>query len=306
MKHKLRPLLMILLAASALLACAGAAETYTCGDFRYTLADDGSAVIAKYTGKDVKVRIPAELDGHSVEGIGRRAFYGCESFHSVVFPKGLTFIGDQAFAGCMTLTNLDVPAGVTVIGEEAFRDCRRLSDVTFREGLEEIGSHAFAGCNSLGIAELPDSVVRVGINPWADCRQIRWIYVSPHNPALAAIDGVLYAKADKRLICYPRARRGEVFEIPRGVRIIGDEAFISAGLLTAAVIPDTVERIGEKAFHGCGELISVTVPDSVTAIGDSAFLECPLLTVGAGRGSAAERHCAEVGIPYVYPDPNEK
>lgn len=304
MKPKPYPLIPILLFMTALFACAAASGTFTCSDYRYTLAGDGSASIEKYTGNDVKVRIPADLDGHPVSGIGSSAFYGCDSFHSVVFPgtADFTFIGDRAFAGCKSLTSLDIPANVTVIGREAFRDCRMLSDVTLREGLEEIGDRAFAGCVSLGAAMLPDSVVRVGVNPWTGCLHITWAYVSPRNPSLASVDGVLYSKADKRLICYPSAHRGASFDIPRGVRIIGDEAFIYASFPTEVTIPDSVTQIGNRAFCGCSRLVSVIIPGSVADIGNDAFADCPVLTLTVSKESAAEAYCAAGDIPYVYLD----
>ncbi|MBR6706601.1 MAG: leucine-rich repeat domain-containing protein [Clostridia bacterium] len=302
MKPKPFPLIPILLFMAALFACAAASSAFTCGDYRYTLAGDGSAVIEKYTGKDVMVRIPAEIDGHPVSGIGSRAFYGCDSFHSVIFPStaDFTFIGDLAFARCKSLTSLDIPANVTVIGREAFRDCRMLSDVTLREGLEEIGDRTFSGCVNLCGAKLPDSVVRVGVNPWTGCLRITWAYVSPRNPALASVDGVLYSKADKRLICYPSAHRGASFSIPRGVRIIGDEAFIFASFPTEVTVPDTVTQIGNRAFCGCGCLVSAVLPGSVAAIGDDAFADCPVLMLTVSKDSAAEKYCAAGGIPFVY------
>ncbi len=295
----MKRLFFLLLIAAALFACAEAEDIFICGDYHYTLTTDGSAVIAKYTGNEQKVRIPAELDGHAIVGIGDRAFFGCGSFHSVVFTDTVSFIGDSAFAECGALSSLDIPGAVSVIGSDAFRDCRRLSSVKFREGLTEIGDHAFAGCNSLSRAELPDSLVRVGVNPWADCFSISWIYVSPYSPGLAAIDGVLYSKADKRLICCPRCWRGDTFDIPQGVRSIGDEAFLSAAFITSVTIPDSVTEIGERAFFGCGKLVSVTVPDSATAIGASAFPDCPELILTVGKGSAAEAYCADGGIPYI-------
>ena len=74
---KMLTLLIALLMASVMLTCAVAEDkptVYTCGDFKYTLQEDGTAEITAYTGKAAELTIPATLDGHSVTSIGDRAF----------------------------------------------------------------------------------------------------------------------------------------------------------------------------------------------------------------------------------------
>ena len=63
-------------------------------------------------------------------------------------------------------------------------------------------------------------------------------------------------------------------EIPKGVTVIGDDAFRDCSDLQSVTIPDSVTKINGCAFYGCSGLQSVTIPDSVTEIGDSAFENC--------------------------------
>ena len=86
--------------------------------------EDG--VLTKYKGSGGDVTVP---DG--VTGIGRSAFYACESLTSLTIPAGVTSIGDWAFWNCRGLTSLTIPEGVTVIGDWAFCNCCSLPQRVF-------------------------------------------------------------------------------------------------------------------------------------------------------------------------------
>lgn len=65
--------------------------------------------------------------------------------------------------------------------------------------------------------------------------------------------------------------------IPRGVAVIGEDAFMDCLTLVSVTIPDTVSKIEEYAFSGCESLTSVTIGKSVTVIGENAFEDCTSL-----------------------------
>jgi len=66
--------------------------------------------------------------------------------------------------------------------------------------------------------------------------------------------------------------------IPRGVQVIGLDAFSWCTNLKSVTIPDSVTSIGDYAFFGCTNLTNITLPNSVTRIGFGAFNECRGLT----------------------------
>ena len=66
MKRAIWAVLFLLVVVMMAFACAENAETFTIGDYTYTLNEDGSAVISKYSGWDKELTIPSELDGHPV------------------------------------------------------------------------------------------------------------------------------------------------------------------------------------------------------------------------------------------------
>lgn len=92
--------------------------------FHYEIRD-GSAVILSYLGSEIRVTIPAAIEGYPV-----------------------TAIEDDAFRQT-SVTEVTVPYSVTEIGWFAFADCTSLASVTLPASLESIGYGAFDGCPHL-------------------------------------------------------------------------------------------------------------------------------------------------------------
>ena len=193
-------------------------------------------------------------------------------------PQGIQQIKSGAFAGCRFLTIIELPDSVTSIGDGAFAECSFLTIIELPDGLTSIGEYAFLGCSALTSIELPDSVTSMGVNTFAACGSLKNIRVSPEQPVFAVIDGVLFNKAEKSLICYPAGKQEEAYEVPQGIQQIKSGAFFCCSSLTSIELPDSVTSIGEYAFSMCSFLTSIELPDSVTSIGDEAFSWCSALT----------------------------
>ena len=134
------------------------------------------------------------------------------------------------------------------------------------------------------------------------CDNLREIYISPDSEYLAVIDGILYNKQDKGLVCYPCAKQDLSFVIPSGIEVIGDYAFFVCSSLTSIEIPDTVTSIGDWAFSWCESLTSIEIPDTVTSIGEGVFSGCDNLTLTVPRDSYVKQYCIDNGLKYTYAD----
>ena len=132
---------------------------------------------------------------------------------------------------------------------------------------------AFAECSSLTSIELPDSVTSMGLNLFADCWRLKNIQVSPEQPVFAVIDGVLFNKAEKSLICYPAGKQEEAYEVPQGIQQIKSYAFYDCSALTSIKLPDSVTSIGVNLFAGCESLknIQVSPEQPVFAVSDGVL-----------------------------------
>ena len=94
------------------------------GDWKYFVSDDGSAVIAGYTGKETDITIPAKFGEYPVSSIADSAFYNHTNLKSVTIPESVRSIGSSAFSWCTSLEDVTIPEGVVTIGNAAFPGAR--------------------------------------------------------------------------------------------------------------------------------------------------------------------------------------
>ena len=216
-------------------------------DFEYNYdAVLGGVVITKYNGEAEAIRIPAEIDGEPVKGVGCK---DNSSITHIELPDGITSIGEQAFAYCSYLTEITIPDSVTSIGDGAFFRCSRLTEITIPDNVTSIGAAAFAECRSLTEITIPDSVTSIGKRAFAECSSLMEI------------------------------------TIPDNVTSFGGAVFAGCSSLTEITIPDSVTSLESimitgivtGAFQGCSSLTEITIPDSVTSIGGNAFKDCSSL-----------------------------
>ena len=161
---------------------------YTSGDYKYTLNEDGTATITKYTGTESNITIPKQLENHEVTMIGSQsfkdnkslqkieistnistidwmAFAGCTNLGEVDFaePSKIEVLPFELFVNCSNLTTINIPSSVKEIKLQCFTNCTALTHVVIPEGVELIGRQAFSGCTNLQSIVIPSSSVESGI-----------------------------------------------------------------------------------------------------------------------------------------------
>ena len=141
-----------------------------------------------------------------------------------------------------------------------------------------IADNAFLECSNLTSITIPSSVTSIGSSPFKRCNKLTEINVSEKNANFESDNGVLIDVNNKKLICYPAAKSGDIYTVPNTVTTIVDNAFYKCTHLTSIIIPDSVTSIGQYAFYYFSNLTSITIPNSVTSIGQYAFYNCTGLT----------------------------
>ena len=140
-----------------------------------------------------------------------------------------------------------------------------------------IDTEAFDGCTSLKTVSIPMTVKNIYEPPFPNCTNLTAINVNASNTAYKSVDGVLYTKDGKTLICCPLAKSGSV-TIPSGTTTIKANAFDGCSKVTSISIPVSVTAIGSGAFQYCSSLTSISIPAGVTSIGYWVFDFCSNLS----------------------------
>lgn len=244
--------------------------------------EGGGAVITGYNGDRSDISVPARIDGHTIEVIGRLAKPHDRNtrIRRVTLPDTVVEIAESAFEGLDVLERVNLSWSLRYIGNSAFRECSRLKSVDFPDTLEVIEDAAFLDCTSLKSAFLPDSLRILGDDAFSRCTNLEEVRI-PDNleymgrafcdckgledeDGFVAVGGVLYN--------YYGYSPDVV--IPEGVMAIDNFVFSGNKRLINVVLPDTLLHIGSHAFDGAANLHTAALPDGLQKIDNDAFRNC--------------------------------
>ena len=178
-------------------------------------------------------------------------------------------IADGAFRVCKKLKSITLPIGLLKIGNNAFTDCCSLQSIVIPHGVKYIGINAFAACHSLEKTNVPASVIKIEHGAFNACWSLENINIEGSlfteiNKMLISSEGVLISSWTNQLD----------ITIPKGVKKIGDYAFMNCQNLYYVCISEGVKRIGDLAFHLCQSIHTIVLPNTLESIGNHAFSDC--------------------------------
>lgn len=174
---------------------------------------------------------------NSVTNIGARAFYRCQSLHTINLSKQLQILPPDVFGECYSLQSISLPDSIETIQSLAFGYCKTLFSVKLPRFLKRLDDNVFAGCENLSNIELPCGLYHIG-------------------------EG-----------CFERSSLKSI-ELPDSVNYLGDSAFRDCKLLEHVVLSDSLTDINKYLFYQCINLKSVNIPYRVERICDEAFSGC--------------------------------
>ena len=258
----------------------------------------GEYYLMGYTGTDIDLTAPYDINGHSY-AIYQYAFYYCSSITSVVFPENSlrADVGYKAFYYCSSLTNVvfSENSRLTGIGDHAFASCSSLASINIPDGVTSIGDYAFIGCSSLTSINIPDGVTSIGVYSFAVCKSLASVVSSENNQLTSIGDYAFIGCSSLTSVAFIESSRltsigdyafsgcssltSVAFVESSRLTSIGDYVFHGCTSLASVVFPENslLTDIGDHAFEDCTSLTSITIPDSVTSIGDYAFHGCTSL-----------------------------
>ena len=146
----------------------------------------GKRILSRYSGDDVNVVFPNEIDGelYEISGIAFRR----SSIESITISSGVTLIDRLAFAHCEKLKKVIFEDGFTgTIMSSAFMDCNSLEEFTFPSNtivVEPIVDR----CKGLETIYIPNSVSKIGAYAFAENESLKNIYFDGTKAQWKAIE----------------------------------------------------------------------------------------------------------------------
>ncbi|MGN0461461.1 MAG: leucine-rich repeat protein [Ruminococcus sp.] len=269
----------------------------TSGDYQYSLLDDGTAEIVKYTGSATALTIPSSLDGKKVTAIGGFAFDACKTITSLVIPEGVTSIGSNSFRYCENMKTVSLPQSLTTMGISCFSFCRSLESISLPDSVTSVANYAFNGCSALASVKLSNKLEVLSDFMFSECEKLTSI---EFPSSVKEIGQNTFAH------CYGFTE----IDVPSNVTMINTSAFSYCKNLTKVTLHEGLETINAFAFTNCKKLMEVTVPDTVSEVVHMSFgywwddvtwnyLHTDGFVLKGYRGSATEAYAIEYDVPFV-------
>lgn len=224
-------------------------------NFKVLSKEDKTVEVAKSPQASGTITIPSRVTTHygityDVVGIGDGAFDRNKNITDVSLPDSIKYVGELAFCGVSSKRAITLPKSLESIGRSAFNsEGLTFSNLDLPSGLKEIKQWAFA-CAMIATKKvrIPASVCSMELAVFQQCN-IESIEVDEGNAYYKSIEGVLFSKNGDTLIEYPAESPRQTYEVPMGVKIIGQRAFFCCKNVKRIILPNTVRNISMDAFY---------------------------------------------------------
>ena len=98
------------------------------------IIENNSVFITGFEGSGVSLELPESIEGASVCGIGKKAFFGSRSLQYIILPETIEWIGDWAFCNCTQLQRIEFPRRPLRLGKGLFAKDEKLYEITCESG----------------------------------------------------------------------------------------------------------------------------------------------------------------------------
>ncbi len=207
--------------------------------------------------------------------------------HDIILPESIETIGDKAFFQCQSL-NLDkLPASLRSIGEDAFHGCSLLSITELPEHLEFLGDEAFTWCSSLrSITAGPNLVGRAPDDHSLDmvftwCAGLEYVDLS--KTKVEKIAGMFSRDTNLRTVLLPQNLKSlgpvnftqtciRTLSLPAKLTTVEPCAFMGFPIKSLS-FEEGLTDVANSLCDECRDLITVSFPTTTKKLGNNLFTE---------------------------------
>ena len=187
-------------------------------NYTYTASNSSEPVITPFV-------VESEINGCPVTAIENSAF-ASSPLTTIILPDTIEVIDYNAFYGCIYLNEIKLPKNLKYLGKSAFINCTSLNSITINCPKLRLKEDTFFDCNNLKSMDI----------------NVREIGERSLPPALESVNlGEDIEKIDFK--AFSICKNLSSCEIPTGVKILCQGAFIKSGV-KSVTIPPTVQIIG--------------------------------------------------------------
>lgn len=123
-----------------------------------------------------------------------------------------------------------------------------VDSITLPSTLKTIGDECFNGLKHVRTITIPASVTSIGIQVFNNMNSLESINVEPGNTKYSSIDGVLFNKAQTKIIAYPNGNTQTTYTVPSTVNTIGYYSFANSLYINTIYLPQNLGTIEQGAF----------------------------------------------------------
>ncbi|MFI3328866.1 MAG: leucine-rich repeat protein [bacterium] len=230
-------------------------ESYTIKDLKedYTCSKKGDTIkITKYSGKDVDLIIPSNVDGctsFEIEGFGKN-----DNVSTIIFENGITSIS----------LGKETKFGV-------FHYLKNLKKIILPQTLTNIDARLFNSLNTNVVVEVNKETGLLkevdGLITFDD----KLIFINNRDTIKKIIvpnyvKKILDLNLENSLV--------ETIEIPNNVETIGNINCLGCSCLNKVLLPDSIKVLNDSAFEECYKLKEIKLPSNLISIGSNCFKSC--------------------------------
>ena len=192
----------------------------------------------------------------------------------------LVFNAEKIYEDTFTLTEKeDGTAELTAFTNRANEKELRIDTVDGKV-ITSIARHPFRWDSKIETVYIGKDVKELRGESFVNLRALKSFVVDENNSNYTAVDGVLYTKDMKTLLCCPKAYEATEFTVPETVEVISRSAF-SDCKLEKIMLPEGLKRIESMAFLKAeslkeivsykGDTIYASLPEGLEFIGLDSF-----------------------------------